>query len=481
MRAWRSFCQLGILGGVLASVLHCGSDSGSTFNNGTNTAACTSAYAGKCGVACTDDTSCAAGLYCNGSKVCAADCAPSVACADTNQSCGANGTCAGGGGGGSCGFSACDASDGTDGGFTILPDGGKCGNIDITLAKTEPYVLFVLDQSSSMYIYKFPGESVDSNASTNGVNSRWETLKTALLGANDQAASLVKNLQGNAQLAVALYSGTDSNTGDGDNTRFPTSQTTDLVCPRFNGRSFANAFPGGLTFSDSSFQAISNSLRPAGVDDDTPTGYAIQTLVGLDNSGAVVAGSKGFASFDAKTAPKLIVLVTDGEAGNCVNAQYSDNATGDTQQQQGAAKTLAMVQAAYRQKISTFVIDIGGAAVADAFKEVANAGQGMDPDNGTAKAFTPQNATDLTAQIQSVVTNARSCTFQIDGTIVAGQESSGTVLVNGKAAPFGTGWTDPTPSSITLLGDFCTTVKTDPNATLKATFPCGAATTNVPK
>ena len=479
MRAWRSFCQLGILVGVVAASIHCGSDSGSTFNNGTNTAACTTAYAGKCGTACTGDTSCATGLYCNSSKICTADCAPSVACADVTLSCASNGVCLSPGSG--CGFGGCDGGDVPDGGGTLLPDGGFCADIDITLAKTEPYVLFVLDQSSSMFIYKFPGDSVDSNTSNNCANKscRWETLKTALLGADDNAPSLIKSLQGNAKLAVSLYSGTDSDPNDGDNTHFPTSQTTDLVCPRFNGRSFANAFPGGLTFSDSSFQAISNSLRPAGVDDDTPTGYAIQTLVGLDNSGAVVAGSKGFASFDAGTAPKVIVLVTDGEAGNCVSATYSDNATSDTQQTQGAAKTLAVVQAAYKQKISTYVIDIGAAGLASSFKNIANAGQGMDPDNGTATAIAPTNASALTSAISSVVTSSRSCTFQINGTIVAGQEGSGTVLVNGAAVPFGTGWTDPTPSSITLLGDFCNTVKTDPNATLKATFPCGSASVGI--
>jgi hypothetical protein len=340
----------------------------------------------------------------------------------------------------------------------------------VQLTKTEPQVLFLLDQSSSMYLFKFPGESVDSNNCAQGC--RWTVLKTALIGANDAAGGLIKKLQGQAQMAVALYSATDSNTGDGDNSHLPASPVPDAVCPRFNGKSFAHAFPNGLTFSDSNFQDISNLLRPASVDDDTPTGYAIQTLVGIDDAGAP-NNPQGFAQTASNGAPKVLVLVTDGEAGNCVSTQYSDNATGDAQQSAGFAKTLAVVKQAYQQKISTFVIDIGNPSLAASFKQIANAGQGKDPDNGDAGAIAPTSTDALATALENIVTAARSCVFTLNGTVAAGKESTGTVTVNDAVIPYGTGWHLKDPSTLELLADACNTVKTDPNARLSATFPCG--------
>ena len=480
MRAWRLFCQLGILGGVVAAAIHCGSDNGSTFNNGTNTAACNTAYAGKCGTACTNDTSCATGLYCNSSKVCTADCAPSVACAD-GTTCNANGTC--GVGTGNCGGFGCSDGGDTDvDGGTILPDGGFCASKDVQLTKTEPYVLFVLDQSYSMFYFKFATTDQNSDPTnnpscTNGC--RWTVLKDAIIGPNVTTGGIIKKLAGTAKMAVALYSATDSVSNDDDNSHLPTNPTPDLTCPRFNGKSFANAFAGGLQFSDDNAAAVDALLRPASVDDDTPTGYALQKLAGLNDAGAPI-DPNGFASLDAGASPKVVVLVTDGVAGNCVTSQYSDNADTVGQQTAGQAKTLAVVKDLYKNSIRTFVIDIGVTALADQFKAIAQAGQGQDS-NGTAAAIAPTNTTALSDALEKIVTDARSCTFALDGTVTAGQESRGTVLVNDVVAPFNTGWQLTTPSSITLLGDFCNTIKTDPNARLKATFPCGSITIGGPK
>lgn len=451
MRSWRLVCQLGIMGGLVAAAIHCGSDSDNTFDDAANTAACNAAYAGQCGVACTDDNGCGAGLYCGPARVCTADCAPSVACEDGKE-CTTRGQCLGGGT-----FTPIDSGPLPDG-AVLLPDGAVCASTDVTLTKTDPVVLFVLDQSGSMKYENF---------GATGTN-RWNTLKTSLLGpTTDKDAGIVAQLQGNAQLGVALYSATS---GSGSEI----VGTVENVCPRFNGRSFANAFPGGLKFALNNYNAIEGVLRPAEVDDDTPTGFAVQTLVGLANDGGV-ATSAGFAGYDAGVAPKVLILVTDGQAGNCVNATTSDNATSATEQTNGYNKTLAMVQATYGQNIRTFVIDLSGSQDGTSltrFKTIANAGVGQ-PANGDATAFQPTNGAALAQRIGTIVSNARSCTFALDGSIDLDKASTGTVLVNGQLVQYNVGWKLADPTHLELIGDTCNVIKTNPNATLSAKFPCG--------
>ena len=454
MRAWRLVCQLGIMGGLVAAAIHCGTDNGSEFGDPANTAACNTAYPGKCGVACNDDTGCADGLDCSATKVCSADCAPGVACENAGQ-CTVRGQCVTGEG-----FTPIDSGPLPDGSY-VLPDGAICASTDVTLTKTDPVVLFVLDQSGSMYYQNF------ANTGTR----RWDTLKTSLLGpTNDKDAGIIAQLQGNAQLGVALYSAT--------NGQSELTGTVEAVCPRFNGRSFANAFPGGLKFALNNYGAIESVLRPANVDDDTPTGYAVQTLVGLANDGGV-ATNAGFAGYDAGAAPKVLILVTDGQAGNCVNGTTSDDANEGAQQTNGYAKTLDMVKATYGQNIRTFVIDLSGSqdnTSLTRFKTIANAGVGQ-PANGDATAFQPANGAALAQRIGTIVSNARSCNFALNGEVV-GNASSGTVLVNGQPVPYvgsagGNGWRLADTTHIELVGTTCDQIKNNPSATLSASFPCG--------
>ena len=159
-----------------------------------------------------------------------------------------------------------------------------CADTDVTLTKILPKVLFLLDQSSSMYFNKFP------NGKSNGCNPdcRWTVLKDVLIGPAATPGGIVKQLQAEAELGVEMYSATDPNPNDGDNSLLP--PPTDAVCPRFNGKTF-----NGVTFALNNAAAIDALLRPATVDDDTPTGPAIRAVVGLAPDGGVV-DPKGFAA-----------------------------------------------------------------------------------------------------------------------------------------------------------------------------------------
>jgi hypothetical protein len=427
----------------------CGSEAVSTFSASGGTP-CDSIYLGLCGGTCVTDTDCPDPLSCT-NGTCSAVCSPNHACKD-GSACTARGRC------GSGALISAFADGGVGGDET---DGGICADTDVTLTKLVPKVLFLLDQSSSMYHYRFP------TGPSNGCNPdcRWTTLKDVLIGPASNKGGLLKQLEGQAELGVEMYSATDSNPNDDDNSFL--SGATDNVCPRFNGKSF-----DGLSFSTTAFASVDALLRPASVDDDTPTGPAIRKVIGLDDTGAVVPG--GLASLPGE-APKVLVLVTDGEPGLC-----GDNATSAPAKQ----AVVSAVQATYAKGIRSFVIAIGDMTAAGRahFNAVANAGRGQDPTTGTATAMTPSTQEQLVTALKNIVLDARTCTFDLNGQVSEGKERLGTVTLNGATIPFDEpgapdeGWRLLTPSRLELVGEACRTLKTSENAQLSARFPCGVVT-----
>ncbi len=436
--------------GVLAllAAVHCGSDAtNSQFNDVSDP--CQNSQKAQCGLSCATDADCPNGVYCGVGNRCTAECAAGETCKGVSCSprgrCGADDVPGFGGGG-----------DGGVGGTSDSSTDSVCADTDVALTKLIPKVLFLLDQSSSMQFNKFP-----TGASKNcDPDCRWSVLKDVLIGATPAAGGIVKKLQGEAELGIQLYSATDSNPNDGDNSLLP--PPTDNVCPRFNGKTF-----GGTSFALNNFTAIDALLRPAGVDDDTPTGPALLTVAGLALDGTV-NDPKGFAAV-VTTAPKVVVLVTDGEPGVCDSSSPSP---------EGRAAVVLAAQHAYAKKISTFVIAIG-AATPDAqthFKAVANAGQGKDPATGDASAIEPTTPDALIAALTKIVQDARTCSFALNGRVQAGAEGSGTVTLNGKKLPYGEaeGWRLKDPSTLELVGNACTELKTTPDGTLSARFTCGS-------
>jgi hypothetical protein len=437
---------------VLAAALHCGTSSDSTFSD-PNGGPCETVYKGQCGKPCANDNECPAGLYCAATNECTADCAPGHACL-SGASCSSRGRC-----GGDLGS---------------FPDGGDvdgesnadviCADTDVALTKLVPKVLFLLDQSSSMHLSKFP-----SGASNNcNPDCRWTVLKDVLIGPAATPGGLLKQIEGEAEIAVEMYSATDSDPNDGDNS-FLTG-AVDNVCPRFNGKTF-----DGLDFQLNAYASVEALLRPATVDDDTPTGPAIRKVVGLADDGGI-GDQKGFAGFPSNS-PKVLVLVTDGEPAVCGQNSPSDP---------GRAAVVTAVQQTFAHDIKTFVIAIGDVQAQQHFNAVANAGQGLDPTTGDAGAIRPNTPEQLVDALKKVVLDARTCSFDLNGQVQPGMEKLGTVTLNGATVPFDDpgapdeGWRLVNPSRIELVGSACTTLKSTPDAQLAARFPCGAVT-NVPK
>ncbi|MBX3207791.1 MAG: hypothetical protein KF764_22280 [Labilithrix sp.] len=452
----RAACAFGSVA-LLALAIHCGSASESVFTE-PGGGPCETVYRGLCGLPCAIDTECADGLYCGIDGKCNADCAPGVACL-SGFLCSSRGRCGGElPGSGFPDAGADDSATSTD---------AVCADTDVALTKILPKVLFLLDQSSSMQFYKFPnGDSNNCNP-----DCRWSVLKDVLIGPSATPGGLLQQLEGEAEIGLEMYSATDNDPNDGDNSYLV--GPTDAVCPRFNGKTFA-----GLTFLVNAYASAEAVLRPATVDDDTPTGPAIRTVVGLSDDGGV-GDSKGFAAIASK-APKVLVLVTDGEPAICGQNYPSDP---------GRAAVVNAVQQTYVHGIKTFVIAIGDttAQAEQHFNAVANAGQGLDPATGDAGAIRPSTPKQLLDALEKVVLDARTCTFDLNGKVEPGMEKLGTVTLNGKKVPYDDpgapeeGWRLVNPSRIELVGTACATLKSTPDAKLTARFPCGAVTPNIPK
>ena len=86
-------------------------------------------------------------------------------------------------------------------------------------------------------------------------------------------------------------------------------------------------------------------------------------------------------------------------------------------------------------------------------------------------ATSPQQ---LTTAFDQIIGNVVSCELAIAGKVDPAAAATGTVELNGQPIGYGVGWTLASTSTLRLLGAACTTLKTTPNATVDATFPCGA-------
>lgn len=439
---------------------HCGAQEPTSTFAEQGYACASDALAGKCGQACVNDATCPEGTFCGSAGGCFAQCLPGDTCAG-GLTCSPRGRCGGDPLPPSPPFPLGDASVVSD---AIASD--ACVDVDVTLAKVRPTVLLALDQSSSMFWFKFP-----SGASNNcNPDCRWTVLKDVLIGPAATPGGLLKQIEGDVDLGMQLYSATDPNPNDGDNSLLTTP--TDPVCPRFNGRAFA-----GLAFAPNNFASIDAMLRPAEPDDDTPTGEAIDALVGVDTAGTVV-DTKGFASAQTQ-GPKTMILVTDGEPALCASLQ----STGTTP---ARARVEDAVARAHAKQIRTFVVAIGDVTdpgTVDHFNRVARRGQGQDPVTGTAEAVRPTDTTALVTALREIILGQRTCVFKLDGTVQPGTETKGSVVLNGQALGYNdpNGWKLNSPTELELVGAACNVVKTEPDAQLSMRFPCGAFVPQVPR
>ena len=426
----------GCLAAVGFGLLHCGSDEpGSQFPT-----ACGEPNQPACDTKCARDQDCKTGLHCEANK-CVSKCTSGSQC--TSGRCDTRGRC--------------ELPPGLTGdsgaGDSAIQNLDACVAVDVQFQKLKPTAILLIDQSSSMKFAKFPAVGYQPSTPPNYLDSRWQVLKDALIGPTGTPGGLVKQFEADVAFGIQMYSARRTN---------PNGTSPALgVCPRFNDVGFT-----GVSAAFNNSAAIDAIYRPALVVDDTPTGEALLAVAGVDDTGAIV-DQKGLAALVTQ-GPKILVLATDGEPALCSDL----NATGTAAAQ---AKVVTAAQAAYKAGIKTYVVAVGADINEQHQQYVANAGLGLDPVNGNAAIYRPNNVAALSQAFQAILLSGRTCRFALNGTVQPGTEAQGEVTLDGQKLSYQdpNGWILNAAGELELQGAACTAVLSTNTPALSIRFPCG--------
>ena len=376
-----------------------------------------SSSGGGSGADCSASEPCPDGEYCAADETCTADCTVGSDECGEGFSCTLEGRCV--------------ANSTNDGG--VDGDGGnECANVDLNLAPTIPTVMLLVDRSASM----------NSAISAEDSTVRWTAVRDALVDPDD---GVVTRLEGQVSFGATLYSAIRNG---GFNGSEPDDDVSLAPCPRMPAT--AETKQGNLEDIETLFE------------DNGPTG-------GTPTAQALSAVAAGFPE-PINDGPKIIVLATDGAADSC---QQRDEDAGTLGAVEDAAET------AFGAGITTFVLslgdDLGAPDIVAHLQRVANEGQGLDRETGEAQVFTATTSQQLRDAFDDIIIGARDCELTLNGELVIERAGEGTVTLNGNDLAFGDDWEVLDASTIALVGEACTTLKTSENVSLSASFPCGAA------
>jgi hypothetical protein len=399
----------------------------------------------------------------------------------TSAAGGTGGTSAAGGTGGTSatgGDAGTSATGGTGGSAAMSgmggTDPGVCQHLSVIATPQIPTVELVVDTSSSMFETS---------------PTAWSVLFTALM---DPAMGVVKALQDDIRFGYASYKG-NKGTSETD----PACATMTTVDPKLGNYDAINTV----------YTQVGMSYNPASPPSpkwETPTNYAITYATDILTKYMPDPPGK-----------KYILLVTDGNPNTC---QATDPQCG----QDYAVKA---TQDAFAAGIGLFALGVGDIVTnpnngcqgtgarcgVDHLQDLANAGVGAPvqaapgcadpastscqqrysscqvggtllatyadpaPNVGTPFAVDTGKSdaqTKLTTALQALLSNAVSCTFEMDAQ-VTGDASVGVVTLDGKPVAYNAtdGWIlEANQYSVTLQGAACDSYKA--GATLSIDFPC---------
>jgi hypothetical protein len=320
-------------------------------------------------------------------------------------------------------------------------DGAGCNDLEVRLDKVIPTVLLLVDESGSMFENQYPTGS--------GI-SRWAVLRNAIT----DPAGFLKTLEKEVRFGLATYTSDNGNLG---------------TCPVMATKT--NIALGNAAVITAAYPGVN---KPYSYKGDTPTGAAIK------------AAAKILA--DVKDpGPKYILLATDGDPDDCKQADPNC----------GQDESVAETQAAFAQKIGTFVIGISDDVHAVFLQDIANAGAGLpvvrhtgpncDPNQpppylGTyataagmnAPYYAPANQAALTTALNTIIGNVRSCVFEMHGKIDLSKAADGKAFLDGKQLMFNdpNGWKAVDETHVEYVGQACTALKTETAPAVRITFPC---------
>lgn len=406
------------LGCVLLAAACGGKSSGSGGGSGSGIGSiCTGAAApAVCGTSCdpqsgTGDATCGAGFHCASGGKCDAQCTP------TGGECGPGMVCT------NDGF--CNVDDGTGGGDDTPPIDANCPSLQFTVTRVTPSVEILLDRSGSMQ-KDFPGnDRVDAKGNpidpSQPPAERFYTEQQALVGPN----GIVTQLQDSVYFGAAMYPGP--------------------MCP--NGSIYST--PRAI----SNAQAIATMIAANRPDGNTPTAAAIDSVV-----------ADFVAHPPPANSPPVIVLASDGLPNQCGGTEDNDQ-----------AKAIASAKNAFSKGIKLYLLTVGF-EITDQFKQdLANAGQGVQPGQPNATAYSATDPASMAAAFQAIIGGVVSCDLKLNGMVMADYANTGVVVLNGKTLTYMTDWTlDASGTAIKLSDAQCQTLKTTTNPTISATFACGS-------
>lgn len=287
-----------------------------------------------------------------------------------------------------------------------------------------PNVMLLVDTSASMIIPDISGET------------RWQAIEQALFGPE----GMVPELEAEMRFGLTLYA----------SAKPPGTPQDEQECP------FLQESPLALDNAD----VLMKLFRAATPRGTTPTGES------LDETWRALAAlpEEDFVG------PRIIVLATDGEPTLC----------GATDQQDAARELSALaVEQAFASNVTTFVVAVGNELGEDHLRELSNLGQGFPASDPKDRSYRALDVAALAEAFRAISVRARSCVFELNGVVRAGQASGGTVLLDGASLGYEDpdGWVLLGPSQLALQGAACEAIRNGASS-LDIRFPCG---TIVPK
>jgi hypothetical protein len=303
------------------------------------------------------------------------------------------------------------------------PELGQQGCVDIQHSYTsEPAtVLLLIDQSQSM---SFPF----------GSSTRWEVLRQAIV---DPDNGLLAALDQSARIGLMIFTGRGG-------------FSNPLGCPLITE---VEAQFGNVDEVRSVYLAAAPMQGG-----DTPTGESIER--------AALA-----LSAIASSAPKYILLATDGLPDTCAQPKPSE----------GLALAVDAAQRAYLQQgIRMYTLGVSEGLDAWRLQQLSNAGAGKDASlvfGVDAEAEEPLSAsTDprkLADQLKGIIGDVRTCTIDLGTTVGSDRTLDGRLVLDGQtlANDARNGWTFVDDRTVRIHGSACDRILGD-GQRLEVSFPC---------
>jgi hypothetical protein len=311
------------------------------------------------------------------------------------------------------------------------PDSGSgpdvnCPAIHFSATRVIPSIQLLVDRSTSMQ-ENFNG--VDPTPERDNGPYKYPVMRDALVGPQ----GVVTQLDGSVYFGATLFTAEEG-----------------IPCPELNST------PGRAKNNKDAIAGLLTTFIPppsraaAGF---TPTPLAINAVV-----------DDFMRNPPSTDSPPIILLATDGFPNEC------------TTRADRTAESVEAAANAFAHGIKLYILAIAfeASGAAQHVQDMANAGQGVQPGQPNATAYSASNPTEMAMAFQTIIRSVQSCDLTLEHEINPAEAPSGTVTLNGTTLMHGRDWTvDANGLTLHLLGDACTTLKSSPNPVLDAGFPCG--------